>query len=325
MRELTEAKDLCLANGTLNPAAVGYTRSQRHRTNLRGWGRTKRWEYWGIITPTHVLGLTISSLDYAGVLQVYLHDREGGEELSQDAIVPLARGVVLPDGLPPFSASASGGGLELRFTDGADGTVLEVSSPRVAARLTALPGGEALGVVVPWSERLFQYTLKDVARRVGGTLTVDGRTFEVDPAESWAVLDRGRGRWPYSMTWNWGAGMGTVEGKRLGLQLGGKWTDGTGATENALMVNGRLHHLPEELRWHYELAAPTSPWRVEGERVRATLTPFHVRHARTEAIVIASDTYQAFGHWSGWAVDDEGVTHHFEGLVGWAEEARNRW
>jgi hypothetical protein len=38
MRELTEATDLCLANGRLNPAAVGYTRSPRHRTHLRGWG-----------------------------------------------------------------------------------------------------------------------------------------------------------------------------------------------------------------------------------------------------------------------------------------------
>ena len=27
-------------------------------TNLRGWGRNKRWEYWGVVTPTHILGVT---------------------------------------------------------------------------------------------------------------------------------------------------------------------------------------------------------------------------------------------------------------------------
>ena len=36
--ELTEQVDLCLPNGRINPAAIGYSRRPLHRTNLRGWG-----------------------------------------------------------------------------------------------------------------------------------------------------------------------------------------------------------------------------------------------------------------------------------------------
>ncbi|WP_426504456.1 hypothetical protein ACPPVO_43805 [Dactylosporangium sp. McL0621] len=43
-KETVEPIDLCPPIGQLNPAAVGWTRRPPHRANLRGWGRTKRWE-----------------------------------------------------------------------------------------------------------------------------------------------------------------------------------------------------------------------------------------------------------------------------------------
>ncbi|MEK8226076.1 DUF2804 family protein [Oerskovia sp. M15] len=58
---------------------------------MRGWGRTKRWEYWGVVTPTHVIGVVASSIDYAGVHGLYVLDRATGEETATDVVVPLAR------------------------------------------------------------------------------------------------------------------------------------------------------------------------------------------------------------------------------------------
>ncbi|MFY0572683.1 DUF2804 domain-containing protein [Archangium lansingense] len=323
--ELTAPVDLCLANGRLNPAAVGHSRRPLHRTNLAGWGRTKRWEYWGIVTPTHVIGVTVSSLDYAGVHQFYLLDRVTGIEREEGALVPLAAGVTLPDAEPPLTVTAKARHFDFAFTDKAGGTRLRASLGGLELDVFAEDAGESLSVVVPWSDTRFQYTVKDLARPVSGVLRIDGVEHSIPAGDSWAVLDRGRGKWPYRMTWNWAAGSGVVEGHRLGLQLGGKWTDGTGSTENALIVDGVLHFIPEELRWEYDTADWMAPWRVHGERVDATLTPFHVRHAATNALVIASSTHQAFGVWSGWATDTAGNRFSVDGLVGWAEQAANRW
>src|SRR5690606_14340294 len=102
-------------------------------------------------------------------------------------------------------------------------------------------GHQSLGVVVPFSKNRFQYTLKDVARPATGWLAVEGIRHELPDGESWAVLDHGRGRWPYIMTWNWGAASGKQHGEVLGLQLGVKWTDGSGSTENSLLIDGTLH------------------------------------------------------------------------------------
>ena len=186
-------------------------------------------------------------------------------------------------------------------------------------------GHESLGVVVPWSDRLFQYTVKDVARPAVGTLWVDGCEYGVPAGESWAVLDHGRGRWPYSMHWNWGAGSGRTAGRVLGIQVGGTWTDGTGMSENALLVDGHLTKISEELAWHYDTDDWLAPWQVTGETVDLVFTPFHLKQSITDLKLFSSRTHQCFGHWSGRVRDDMGSWVDLEGLVGWAEDVRNRW
>lgn len=322
-REITEPVDLCRADGTLDEAAVGWTRGPLHRANLSGWGRNKRWEYWGIVTPRHVVGLTVSSLDYAGVHGVYVLDRADGSEVVDDAVVPLARHTVLPEQSGEGTVSARARGLAITIEQGARGTRLHAATPQVGLQLdVALPDGhEAMGVVVPWSARRFQYTLKDVGRPVSGRLVVRGEAFDVDASDSFAVLDHGRGRWPYAVTWNWAAGSGPGRG----IQLGGRWTDGTGMTENALLVDGRVHKIGHELRWDRDPGHWQRPWRISGPRVAVELHPFHVRSGRTNLGIVANRTHQCFGHFRGWASTDDGDRVDLDGLVGWAEEAHNRW
>lgn len=318
MAEIADPVDLNIGR-RLNPAAVGWSRRPVHRTPLPWTGRVKRWEYWGIVTRRYVLGLTIADLDYAHLTQVYAYDRRRHTEI-EDGTTHLGRlQPGLSDELPPIEASASG----LSFRDHGRGTRIEVDHPRVQAELETEGGSDGLGVVVPWNSRRFQYTFKAPCRQVSGTITVDGEREAV--VSGWAVLDRGRGVWPYRSQWNWGSGSGVSGGRRLGLQVGGKWTDGTGQTENGLVVDGRLYHWIDDLEWDYDLTNPHGVWTVTGPDVEAVLTPFHRRVASTQTGIFASRTYQAFGHWSGWARITRRREFRLDGLEGWAEEARNRW
>ncbi|HTJ37787.1 MAG TPA: DUF2804 domain-containing protein [Dactylosporangium sp.] len=321
-KEIVQPVDLCRPDGRLNPAAVGWSRRPLHRANLRGWGRAKRWEYWGIVTPTHIVGLVASSLDYAGVHGVYVLDRATGDELNHDAVVPFARGAELPALSGTGRVAARGSGLAIQIDQGPGGSVIHATAPGVEVDLDVPlpPDHQSLGVVVPWGPRRFQYTVKDVGRPVHGTLRVKGVEHRVGD-DAFAVLDHGRGKWPYSVRWNWAAGSGPGRA----IQLGGAWTDGTGLTENALFVDGRLHKIGAELQWTYDRSDWRRPWRIAGERVDARLEPFHERVARTNLGVIASETHQCFGHFSGWAETDDGSRIDLDGLTGWAEEARNRW
>lgn len=325
--ELTEPVDLCDDRGRLNPAAVGWSRAPLHSANLRGRGRAKRWEYWAIQTPSHVLAVTVSDLDYAALCAVYVLEPDGNETV----VSKLAPGRRLD--LP---ATCFGGpiqvhlsGLSIDLVPLIDGVHLGVDAGEVTAdvRIARPAGHECLGVVVPWSDTRFQYTVKENTLRATGRVSVSGREWEVGD-DAWATVDHGRGRWPYRITWNWGSGSGVVDGRVVGVQVGGAWTDGTGATENSLSVDGRLHYIGEELTWHYDRGNWLGDWHVRSpltDRVRLRFRPDHVREDRINLGVLANDTHQAFGTWWGVMRADDGTPVRVDGLRGWAEEVVNRW
>lgn len=326
MAEIVAPVQLCTPSGQLDPTAVGWSRRPLHTANLTGWGRTKRWEYWGLVSHDVIVGATISSLDYVGVHSIYVLDRRTGRETVRSAVEPFARTTVLPERCGQGTARAQTRALSLEFSSTAAGTRLAVDAPGVRLRATAAASGDdCLGVVVPWSPRLFQHTVKDVGRPLSGALTLDGEEIDLGVPGAFAVLDHGRGRWPHAVTWNWAAGYGVHLGRRVGLQLGGKWTDGTGQTENAVIVAGRTHHVGEDLDWRYDRGDFMRPWRITGHRVEVTFAPFHERAERTNLLVVASEIHQCFGRFTGWVLDDTGHRVAVDGLLGWAEEARNRW
>lgn len=331
-REITAPVDLCRADGRLNPDAVGWTRTPQHNTDrigrgAYGWGRNKRWEYWAITTPTHFLALTVSSLDFAAVHEVWVLDRATEKSYGGSVVSPLSGSVTLPGTLADGPARAKASTISIGIDEVAGGTRLQARNGDIGFDVIAeLPNGhERLGVVVPWNKRLFQYTVKDVARPAQGTVTIAGTEYPVPAGESWAVLDHGRGRWPYSMRWNWGAASGIVDGRVIGVQIGGKWTVGTGSTENSLLVDGRLHKISEELAWDYDVDNWLAPWRIHGELADLTFTPFYDKVSATNLLIFASSTHQCFGHYSGWMASDTGKRVRVDGLLGFAEAVHNRW
>ena len=340
-REITEPVSLTLPNGRLNPDAVGWTRHPMHDTSgigrgATGRGRNKRWEYWGFTSPDLIVAVTVAMLDYATLSQVWVLDRRTLDEVDASAVTPFSRGVSLPGSLGVGAATASVPGIEVRIEDEASGsgdagsgagTRIRATTDRVSIDIFAArpEGHEAMGVVVPWSERRFQYTVKDVARPASGRVTIDGVDHELAPGVSWAVLDHGRGRWPYRMKWHWGAASGIEHDRRLGLQLGGLWTRGTGSTENAVSIDGRLHKLGDELDWRYDAADWLAPWSITGPRVDLEFTPFHDRYARSAFVVIHSETHQCFGTYRGTVTADSGEAVAVEELLGWAEYVTQRW
>jgi hypothetical protein len=338
-REVTQSVDLCTPDGRrLAPSARGWSRVPLHTGNLRGrWGRTKRWDYWAVLADDWAVSITYADVDYLGIAEVWWCDLATGASGGHAATVPGARGIALPDrpGTDPLRYRSPK--LSLDLADDPAGTSIAAAwterggAPASLDLRVALPEGhESLNVVIPWSDRTFQYTSKHQARPASGTLRVGERTVELGAAgsEAWGVLDVGRGRWPYATRWNWGGGAGrSAEGAVVGLQLGAKWTEGTGATENGVIVDGCLTKIGEELRWTYDWDAPLRPWRVRHPdgSLDLLLTPHHDKHSKVQAVVLATEVHQVFGRWTGHVTTDDGEVHHLAGALGFAEESRSRW
>lgn len=334
--EVTREVLLCRPDGRLDRRAVGWTRRPLHRCNLSGSPlRKKRWDYWCVTSETHALSMTYADLGYAGLVNARVLDFEKREQLDRPMFVPFALGFSQPDTV---------GGGDIRFAR--KGLRIEVEESPVATHLRVAfrakgrdvegdvaiakpPGHESLSVLVPWDERHFQYTSKHNTRPATGHVTVDGRRHDFGPGnQSFGTLDYGRGIWPWQRTWNWAAASGVQRGRTVGLNLGGKWTDGTGTTESGLCLDGRLHKLSETLVWEYDRNDWRAPWRIRAPRsgrLDLVFTPFFEESMKLELGILGNELHVCFGHFAGTLVSDEGEVLAVRDLVGWAEEHCARW
>jgi hypothetical protein len=336
--EITEPVDLCTPDGSaLAPAARGWSRRPLHRANLEGrWGRNKRWDYWAVLAADLVVSCVYSDIDHIGLADVYWVDLDTGASGGR-GIITEAGVITLPElpGTAPLLVDRDG--LSLEITDDADGTTHlraawteDDGRPARFDVTVLLPAGhESLNVVIPWSDEEFNFTSKHWARPATGELVVGDhhRSIGGPGQEAWGVLDVGRGRWPHEIRWNWGGGAGRSGEHVVALQIGAKWTEGTGFTENGLIVDGRLTKLGRELDWTYEWDEPLRPWRVTdpGGQLEAVLTPRFDKHTHVGDQDLGSQVHQVFGTWSGHLVTDDAERIDFDGLLGFAEEARQVW
>ena len=332
--ELTSPIDLCLPNGRLNPAAVGWSRTPLHRCNLNGrWPRKKRWNYWAITTDTHLFSVTVTNLDYAGLVFVYFADFAARQLAEVTQILPFGVGCDLPEQVAAdvvYSSKKT----QVAMKQTGRGVDLSVALADFEGRpltaqftITLPPTHETLNVVVPWDERTFQFTSKQNTLPAEGSVTLGGEETHFTGPQSFACLDYGRGIWPRDCRWNWGSASGRENGRTVGLNLGGQWTDGTGSTENGVCVDGRLHKISETLTWQYDKTAFMRPWRITAPSgvLDLTFTPFMERVAASNLWLVRSEVHQMFGHYSGHITTTAGETIPVQQLVGWAEDHVARW
>lgn len=334
--EIQQPINLCDPRGGLNRNAVGWSRNPIHRCNLKGHLlRKKKWNYWCFYDENFLASFTVSDVDYAGVIFCYWLDRKTGEFQETTVLTPFGKGTLLGQTVAN-NATYEGKDGYLRFQTDEDGNyIIKVKfmpgtkkSIEADLKLEVPANWESLNVTVPWSNQRFQFTHKLFGLGVQGTVRTAEKTHQFQPKTSFGVLDFGRGIWPYSTKWNWASMSYRPGGNEVyGVNLGGGWTDGTGTTENALLINGRIYKIPSVIAFEFDKKNPEKPWLIyskESKAVELVLTPTFHRKAVSNVGIIASRVDQMIG-------DFEGVLRvgksefRIEKGQGWAEDHVARW
>ena len=335
-REIVQPVDLCLDNGKLNQDAVGFSRNPLQNCKIPGhWPRKKRWNYWCIYDSKFLISLTVSNLDYAGVCFVYWLERSRDRFEEYTDIALLGKGIQQGD-LVEDPAGFKSSGMELIFQQepGASdwqlqGQVKKKGNPIVSTdlRIENPDSMDSLNVVVPWNLSEFQFTSKRIGLRASGTIECSAGTHTFDPDTSVAVLDFGRGVWPYSSVWNWACGTMRKGNRNISFNLGAGWTDGTPSTENGVLVDGVLHKIGEDVRFEFDSTNFRRPWRIytqNSDAINLTLTTEYERVAKSNLLLVNSEVHQLIGKFSG-TVHVGGETIRISGASGWAEDHKARW
>jgi hypothetical protein len=316
--------ELCTPDGRLAPTARGWWRQPLVRCNLQGARlRKKRWEYWCVTDARQLLAFTVADVDYLGFAAVTFLDFESRRLVEQVAPMPLGLGCALGDTVDGRDFTFDRLGLALEIAHRPGETRIRARSRRVRAEVAIVRGGESLNVVVPWSENRFHFTSKQNGLAARGTVVVDGATRDFgEPA--FACLDFGRGIWPYRSGWRWAAAAGLAGGRVVAFNLGAGWTDGTGASENGLYLDGRVHKLDGEARFDFDRARLLDPWRIACNGSNFNYEPFYERRLALHLGLVRARLGWTVGRYSGRLVT-AGEALEVRELIGWAEELDARW
>jgi hypothetical protein len=336
LREINRPVLLCDGEGDLNPESIGWSRKPLHMCNLDGHSfRKKKWNYWCITTDEFLFSATISNIDYGALAFIYFleYDTKKYFEKTATLFYPWTRKIVMPESVAQ-SVQFEHPLMNLHFDVEREGVHIAVDAKDILGRdlradlhVRVDPDHETLNVVIPWSKERFQFTSKQNCLPTHGLLKWGDQTYEFKKRRSFACLDFGRGVWPYSSSWNWGSFSGVSDGDTIGLNIGGKWTDGTGANENALCVNGKIYKMAHDVVFEYDRRDFMKEWSIKsvgGDEVKLTFKPFFHRVARSNFLVISSNVDQMFGKYYGY-IRSKDAKIKIDGITGWAEEHIARW
>jgi len=341
--ELTQPGPLLQSDGQL--AQIGWSRQPLLDCNLESARfyalrplqrfRIKRWDYYAVFTPHRFFSATIANLGYAGNIFVYTLDFKTGDLHEEGLVIPFGIGIKLPRNSTEGEGRFENRHVKLHFSMGADKRHLSVSWPgfheergfHAEIDLATPPGSESMNIVIPIGKKRFYYNRKINCLPASGTLRYGDLHEEIKPAESLGSLDWGRGVWEYKSFWNWASASGFLpDGRRLGLNLGLGFGDLSAATENAFVLDNRIHKL-DQVKFEYVSSNTMQPWHFTDNqgRLDLTFTPFKDRLAQTNLGIITSEVHQMFGRFNGHVTTEAGDVIPVKDLVGFAEEHHAKW
>jgi len=341
--ELTEPGKLLDIHGRL--AHIGWSRQPMLECNLENADfyvlkplqklRVKRWDYYAVFTPQRFFSATIADIGYAANVFVYTLDFASGEIHEEGIITPLGKGSRLPRGSESGQTSFENDQARLRFKVQSGTRTLSVDWPgfhngrgiKADLTLDVPPQHESMTITIPIGRQRFYYNRKINCLPASGTIDY-GKVHEtLSPKECLGSLDWGRGVWDYKSFWNWASASAYLpDGRTLGLNFGRGFGDLSLATENCIILDGRLQKL-DEVRFDYTPGDKMKPWHFKDNQGRLDLlfTPFKERIARSNLLIIFSEVHQMFGRYTGRIVLDDGKVLEVVNLIGFAEEHHARW
>lgn len=306
--------------------------------------RIKEWDYYLVANDHFAVALTIADNGYMGLDSISFLNFDTNEQTTKSPIRVMPMGKT---GLPSTSkkgvsaVSGKGYGMTFLHVDGKElGTARQLlfrmddfvdGQPIQGSIMLFDEPEDSMVICTPFEKNgHFYYNQKINCMRASGTVTVGGQTYQFDPADSFGVLDWGRGVWTYSNTWYWSSASGLVDGVPFGFNLGYGFGSGSAATENVLIYDGKVHKLS-----HVKFKIPgrpgqedfMSPWSFTSDNGRLELQfyPIMNRASNTDLKLLKSDQNQVFGRFSGRVVLDDGTPLQIKNLLGFAEKVVNKW
>ena len=343
--EITEKKPLLDDNG--NIAHCGFSKQlnwEYDRSGIKAKkSRIKEWEYYSISNDQYSLGITIADMGYVGTLTVSVVDYITPAQFSATSVKLFSMGRLnMPSDLENG---------EVTFRKGKIWATIKVENgvrhltgecPNADDRDTTLKWdvtltdapSEYMAIATPFEkDKHFYLNAKVNCMKAEGSFFLNDMECPFNKDNSLAVLDWGRGVWPYKNTWYWASLSTTLDdGRHFGFNFGHGFGNTENATEDMLFVDGKAIKLLSKVNITIggdEDGKPRfiEPWRIKDEdgKVDLMFTPIIDKYAPFDIAFLQMKGHQVFGWYDGTCTLDNGEEVQIDHKIGFAEKVITKW
>lgn len=311
------------------------------RKNVAHKSRLKEWDYYLIYNKEHAVALTVGRSNSLLLLSASFINLKDKSSITKTAVrfVPKKK-LTMPESSKAGDIHYQDSNTEITFIHQGENRKLTFrminfkGKEDINVDMTLYPEPkDSMVIATPFKEKetYFYYNQKIIGMLASGRVILGKETFDFLPCSSFALLDWGRGCWPYHTTWYWGAAQGMIGQDLFGFNLGYGFGDTSRATENMLFMNGIASKL-EDVTFHIPQNKKKQddymkPWKITSSdgRIQLTFEPILDRNAKLSLLLFSTDQHQVFGKFSGAAILDDGTIVFLQDFLGFAERVENRW
>ncbi|WP_404970870.1 DUF2804 domain-containing protein [Vibrio campbellii] len=283
----------------------------------------KQFQFVSIVTEKYIIGFAIADIRYLASGFCYVFDIETHELVEQQWLKPLNMGYQTQPSSWNSQAYLANDAIQFKIEHGL--WHIQLSTDLIQADLKLKPESESLPLMLctPTAYSGWTYTQKHNALTIHGQMSVKGQPQDLSNAV--AGYDFSAGYMRRETSWRWASINHRSEDKSIGLNLAAGVNE-TGNCENVIWIDGERHLMPpvhfEFSRMHQEAS-----WRItsQDKRIDLIFKPKNQRSEKKNFWLLKSNFRQFVGYFSGYLIDDSGIKHELDEVMGLTEDHYAKW
>ncbi|UTZ34528.1 DUF2804 domain-containing protein [Vibrio campbellii] len=283
----------------------------------------KQFQFVSIVTEKYIIGVAIADIRYLASGFCYVFDTETHELVEQQWLKPLNMGYQTQPSSWNSQAYLANDAIQFKIEHGL--WHIQLSTDLIQADLKLKPESESLPLMLctPTAYSGWTYTQKHNALAIQGQMSVKGQPQDLSNAV--AGYDFSAGYMRRETSWRWASINHRREDKSIGLNLAAGVNE-TGNCENVIWIDGERHLMPpvhfEFSRMHQEAS-----WRItsQDKRIDLIFKPKNQRSEKKNFWFLKSNFRQFVGYFSGYLIDENGIKHELDEVMGLTEDHYAKW
>ena len=302
--------------------------------------RIKEWDYYYISNSHYGIAITIADNSYMGLASVSVINFDEPSTITKSSLKSFTKVKVK---LPNTSVSGVSHWKDKNYdikivTENRKRTIdVEVKDYDDGKGLLAhfdleekVEGSMVIATPFPKKPKHFYYNQKINNMAVNGYFFYDEERVYFSDEDTRAVLDWGRGVWPYKNAWYWSSLNTVNNGHDVGFNLGYGFGDLKAASENMLFYDGKayklkdvLFNIPRDAKGNMKLMEKWTMTSKNGD-IELEFTPIIDRFDEAKVLFLNSIQHQVFGKFTG-TIKVGDVVAEIKDAISFAEVVTNWW